>query len=212
MSGLFPRKHKQKKIRNLGDWKKYCRAFIRVAGSLLTTKKIGSKEYATYFWQGIPRTLRARLENRLLAGDPVRDLSEPFEVDDIDRAAEAILQRDRFDRALDDSDSEDEDSSGMDSSSDSDEESSESESDDERERRKRRMKKKTRSRKKTTSAMEAEKMNRLENEVRLALERSGGTDKADEFTYSRRSAVWVSILQSAETRPGCEQGGKQSCV
>jgi hypothetical protein len=80
----FSRKHKQKKIRNLADWKKYCRAFLRIAGSLLTEKKIGSKEYATYFWQGIPRTLRVRLENRLLAGDPVRDLSEPFEVDDID--------------------------------------------------------------------------------------------------------------------------------
>jgi hypothetical protein len=153
----FSKKHKQKKIRNLGDWKKYCRAFIRVAGSVLTEKKIGSKEYATYFWQGIPRTLRSRLENRLLAGDPVRDLSEPFEVDDIDRAAEAILQRDRFDRALDDLDSEDEDSSGVDSSSDSDDESSESETDDERERRKRRVKKKMRSRKNTTSALEAGK-------------------------------------------------------
>jgi hypothetical protein len=138
----FSKKHKQKKIRNLGDWKKYCRAFLRIAGSLLTEKKIGSKEYATYFWQGIPRTLRTRLENRLLAKDPIRDLSEPFEVDDIDRAAEAILQRDRFDRALDESDSESDDSSGMESSSESDDESSESESDDERERRKRRSRKK----------------------------------------------------------------------
>jgi hypothetical protein len=55
-----------------------------VAGSLLTKKKIGSKEYATYFWQGIPRTLQTRLENCLVAGDPVWDLSEPFKVDDID--------------------------------------------------------------------------------------------------------------------------------
>ena len=153
----FSKKQKQKKVRNLAEWKKYCRAFLRVAGSLLAEKKIGSKEYATYFWQGIPRTLRMRLENRLLAGDPVRDLSEPFEVDDIDRAAEAILQRDRFDRALDDSDSDEEDSSGVESSSESDDESSSDESEEERNRRKRRVKKKTRSKKSTTSALEAGK-------------------------------------------------------
>jgi len=154
----FSKKQKEKKIRNLGDWKKYCRAFLRIAGSLLAEEKIGAKEYATYFWQGIPRTLRTRLENRLLARDPIRDLSEPFDVEDIDRAAEATLQRDRFDRALDDSDSDEDDSSGMDSSSESDDESSDSESEDERERRRRRAKKKVRTKRRTTSAVEAGKV------------------------------------------------------
>ena len=138
----FSKKQKGKSIHDLAGWKKYCRAFLRIAGSLLSENKISSKEYATYFWQGISRTLRIRLENRILARNPVRDLSEPFEVDEIDTAAAAILQRDRFDRALDDSDSE-VDSSADESSSDSSEESSESESEDEREKRRRRMRRKS---------------------------------------------------------------------
>ena len=137
----FSKKQKEKKIKDLAGWKKYCRTFLRIAGSLLTEGKISRTEYATYFWQGIPRTLRIRLENRILARNPIRDLSDPFEVEEVDTAAAAILQRDRFDRAFDDSDSDNEDSSDEESSSDSDDESSESESKDEKEKRRRRVKK-----------------------------------------------------------------------
>jgi hypothetical protein len=137
----FSRKQKTKKIRDLAGWKKYCRAFLRIAGSLLSAEKITEKEYATYLWQGIPKPLRVRLENRILTRNPVRDLSEPFSPDEIDTAAAAVLQRDRFDTAFDDSDSE-ADSSDDDESSGSDfDSSSESESEDEREKRKRRAKK-----------------------------------------------------------------------
>jgi hypothetical protein len=142
----FSKRQKERKIKDLAGWKKYCRAFLRVAGSLLSEGRIGETEYATYFWQGIPRTLRTRIENRILARDPIRDLSDPFGVDEVDAAAAAILQRDRFDRALEDSDSEDEDSSDEESSSDSDDESSESESEDEKEKRRRRARKRTRTR------------------------------------------------------------------
>jgi hypothetical protein len=69
-------------------------------------------------------------QNRILASNPIRDLSTPFSSDDVNKAAEAILQRDRFDRFLADSDSEEEKSSGEESSSDSDDESSDSESED----------------------------------------------------------------------------------
>src|SRR3984885_2792241 len=135
---LFSKKQKMKKICNLAEWKKYCRAFIRIGGSLLSNDKITRKEYATYFWQGIPRILRSRLENHLLTRNPVRDLSEPFGVEEVDTAASAILQRDRFDQALDDSDSEEDDSSAEDSSSQSEsDDSSDSESEDEREKRRR---------------------------------------------------------------------------
>ena len=137
----FANKQKEKKIRDLAGWKKYCRAFIRIAGSLLSEGKLSETEYATYFWQGIARTLRIRVENRILAKDPIRDLSDPFTVEEVDTAAAAILQRDRFDCAFEDTDSEG-DSSYGESSSESDDESSESESEDEKEKRKRRAKKK----------------------------------------------------------------------
>jgi hypothetical protein len=138
----FSKKQKVKKIRDLAAWKKYCRAFLRIAGSLLAEGKISDKEYAIYFWQGIPKLLRIRLENRILAKNPIRDLSEPFEAIEIDTAASAVLQRDRFDRAFDDSDSDSEGSSVEESSSESDDESSDSESEDEKEKRRRRLKKK----------------------------------------------------------------------
>jgi hypothetical protein len=138
----FTKKQKGKKIRDLASWKKYCRAFLHIAGCLLSENRITEGEYATYFWQGIPRTLRVRLENQILARNPVRDLTKPFDVDEIDTAASAVLQRDRFDHILDDSDSEEEDSSAEESSSESEEDSSESESEDEREKTKRRAKKK----------------------------------------------------------------------
>src|SRR6202790_4034349 len=142
----FSKKQKGKKIRDLAGWKKYCRAFLRIAGALLSERRITQGEYATYFWQGIPKPLRIRLENRILASNPIRDLSEPFGVEEIDTAASAILQRDRFDHALDDSESEEEDSSAGESSSESEEDSSDSESEDEREKRRRRAKKKSRNR------------------------------------------------------------------
>jgi len=137
----FSRKQKTNKIRDLAAWKKYCRKFLRVAGSLLNGGKISQKEYATYFWQGIPKALKIRIENRILTRNPLRDLSEPYSVSDIDAAAEAILQRDRFDTALDDSDSDDEESSGNEASSeDSDSDSSDSDSEDEKRRKKRKAK------------------------------------------------------------------------
>src|ERR1700729_4383096 len=43
----FSKKQKTRKIRDLAGWKKYCRAFLRIAGSLLVEKKIsegGSEE------------------------------------------------------------------------------------------------------------------------------------------------------------------------
>src|SRR5882762_821442 len=137
----FSKRQKSGKIRDLAAWKKYCRKFLRIAGSLLNGVKISQKEYATYFWQGIPKNMKVRIENRILTQNPLRDLSEPYSVVDINAAAEAILQRDRFDTALDNSDSDDEESSGNEASSeDSDSDSEDSDSEDERIQKRRKTK------------------------------------------------------------------------
>ena len=126
---------------------------------MLREGKIGENEYATYFWQGIPKALRNRIENRILTGDPIRDLSEPFGVNEIDLAAETLLQRNRFDRILADTDSEDEASSGEEESSESDDESSDSDSESERERRHRRSRrKKPRTRRRKSEVERSEKV------------------------------------------------------
>jgi len=109
---------KLKKIKDLSIWKRYTRGFVRIGGWLRSKDKISEDEHATYFWQGIPRTLRLRIENRLLAQDPTRSLAKPWPVDKVEAAAEAILQRDRFDRNLIDSDEEEQDETDKDDSQD----------------------------------------------------------------------------------------------
>lgn len=125
----FIQKYKDRKIKDLASWKKYCRCFIRIAGSLLADEKISRKEYMTYFWRGIPKALHSHIEARIIAQDPNQNLSIPFRSDEIDNAALALLQRDRFDQAYKDSDSDGSDSSAEEESSGEDSGSSESDSD-----------------------------------------------------------------------------------
>ena len=121
-------------IKDLAAWRKYTRGFIRIAGWLKKKSRIGDEEYNTYFWIGIPRRFRNRLEQRLMSQAPTHDIATPFQYNAIEKVAKSLLQRDRFDRERfsDDEDSEteieDEDSSSN-SSSDS-EASSESDSED----------------------------------------------------------------------------------
>lgn len=124
----FVKKTKNKSIHNLAGWKKYVRNFIMIAGWLLEQNKLTTDAHATYFWNGIPRSLRNRLENRILAQDPIRDLSTPFSFEETKAAAEALFQRDRFDMNMVDTD-DDEDDSPHDDPDSSNSESSDSDSD-----------------------------------------------------------------------------------
>jgi len=94
--------------------------------------------------------LKVRIENRILTRNPVRDLSEPFSIGEIDTAAEAILQRDRFDTALDDSESDEGGSSGEESDSEGSGTSS-SDSDSEYEKKRKRSRGKDKSSRKRSS-------------------------------------------------------------
>lgn len=132
---------RDRRVKNLSSWREYGRKFITVAGWLLNKGRITDSEYATFYWNGIPKALRRKLENRLLARSPTRSLSEPFEVQEINEAAEAVLQRDRFDAHYEDSDPD----TGSDSEdSDEDTDSSDSDSEDDLRRMRRRIKKKAR--------------------------------------------------------------------
>ena len=143
---------KEKKLKNLSAWREYGRKFITIGGWLLKKNKISNEEYATYYWNGIPKVLRIKLENRLLAKDPVRSLANPFGVDEINSAAEALLQRDRFDMNFAGSDEEDD----SDEEGESDDESSDSESEDELKTMRRRVRKRARFAKHKSSASDSE--------------------------------------------------------
>lgn len=139
----FAKQSKDKKIRNLSAWREYGRKFITIGGWLVKKKKITDHEYATLYWSGIPRNLRGKIENRLLAADPARSLVNPFKVSEINKAAEGLLQRDRFDSQYNESD----DNSDSEVEEDSDSESS-NDSEDELRRLRRRIKKKAKYQKK----------------------------------------------------------------
>src|ERR1700735_2114531 len=88
---------REKRLKNLSAWREYGRKFITIGGWLLKKNKISDDEYATYYWNGIPKVLRVKVENRLLAKDPIRSLASPFKIEEVNGAVEAPLQRDRFD-------------------------------------------------------------------------------------------------------------------
>ena len=113
---------------SLASWMKYNRGFISIAGWLVQHQKITTKERAIYFWKGIPRAFRERLEVRLLGQDPNHDLNNPFDVSVVTKVAENILKRDRFDN--DRLPSDDEDSDSEDSELDSDDSDSNSDDDE----------------------------------------------------------------------------------
>jgi hypothetical protein len=123
----FVKNARTKRVHSLAAWKQYTREFISIGGWLLAREKINRDEYFTYFWTGIPTTLRSKLENRLLAGNPTRDLSIPFTYREVTGAAEGLLQRDRFDSNVVDTESEDDDESEDDRLFDSEDDTSDTE-------------------------------------------------------------------------------------
>jgi hypothetical protein len=143
---------REKRLKNLSAWREYGRKFITIGGWLLKKNKISDDEYATYYWNGIPKVLRVKVENRLLARDPVRSLTTPFKVDEINASVEALLQRDRFDMNFAGSDEDDE----SEDEGDGGDETSDSEDEDELKTMRRRIRKHARYTKKRGSASDSE--------------------------------------------------------
>lgn len=114
---------REKRIKNLSAWHRYARKFIPIAGWLKKKGKISNAEYATYYWIGIPRTFRHKLEDRLMARDPTRSLEEPFSIEEINQSVEVLLQRYRFDSMFAGSDSESDQDENEDDNEDEDEDS-----------------------------------------------------------------------------------------
>ena len=126
------KKWKERKIKNLQTFKKYHLAYLRVGGWLLKNKKIVDSEHRRWFWAGLHKRFRGRVNTFMRILDPKLDDSEPFDIEKVVDAAKKVYNRERFDeeemvlydkgkRA--DSDTSDD----SESSSDSDNESSSSE-------------------------------------------------------------------------------------
>ncbi|KAI0038826.1 hypothetical protein FA95DRAFT_1460102, partial [Auriscalpium vulgare] len=156
----FVRKEQKKRITTITQFKEYNVKFRSIAGELRARNKIDKNMEDTHYWLGIGKSLRQKLETRMLMEDPALSLDTAFKMDLVYKTAIKLLARDRFDahtfvdRNIDDdaaiSDTETDIASDSDSDDDSDAEAREL-------RRKTRKKKLTKKRvPKTTYDSEAE--------------------------------------------------------
>ena len=133
-------------FKNLATWKSYNRGFIRIAGWLVQKKKIDDEDRDLYFWKGIPKKFRLRVESRLVSRHPDHDMDSPWTMAEVSKVAESLLQRNNFAHERLPSDSESDASFSeveMSDSEDSDSSSSDSDSDAGKPRKKKQEKKKS---------------------------------------------------------------------
>jgi hypothetical protein len=145
------RKWKDKRIEDLETFKKYHLKYQRIGGWLLKHKRLGESEHRRWFWAGLHKRFRKKVEAKMTQENPQLDDSEPFAIEAIVKATKKLYNRDRFDdleilmsyangkskgSSSSESDSESDESESDTNASDASDESSESE--DERDRKTRR--------------------------------------------------------------------------
>ncbi|KAL0060438.1 hypothetical protein AAF712_012807 [Marasmius tenuissimus] len=89
-------KQASRPIENKSQWLRYVRRFQEKGGELVSSGKMTDRQYATYFWLGIPLFLQQILESQLRARKPNRDISEPYPVDEVSEVAESYFHRSHF--------------------------------------------------------------------------------------------------------------------
>ena len=104
---IFVKHVRLRKMKNLAAWKAYNRDFIRIAGWLTAHGKVTSEDKELYFWKGIHKEFRDRLEFRLQVMHPAHNQTTPWSIDKVTKVAELLLQRNKFDRDRLPTDSED---------------------------------------------------------------------------------------------------------
>src|SRR5882724_13441969 len=114
----FIRKRKAKPIRTIFDYHDYQCKFIRIGGWLYENNKITQEQHHRYFWKGIDKSSRRRLENWMFQSNPKLSLSMPFPLTEITAAANHIWNVNQFD---DDASSDDDNRTSSDKVSNSEE-------------------------------------------------------------------------------------------
>ena len=125
------------KINDLPTFKEYYKEFQKVVGWMHIRKKVSKENFNLWFWAGLPRGFRRKVEVQLRIEDPTLDVSVPFEIPKITGVVQKMYARDRFENQIplmvrgrhgkikkeesEESDSEEESESGS-SSEESDEE------------------------------------------------------------------------------------------
>src|SRR6201999_853312 len=94
------RSWRKERIHNLETFKEYHRDFVTIAGALKVANHIEEREFNRWFWAGLHKRTRDRLEKRMQDDDPNLDIRTPFPVRKVIKAAEYVYSRERFDKFL----------------------------------------------------------------------------------------------------------------
>ena len=94
------RKWRKRAVDSMEDFKRYHRKFLELVGRAIGSGTIDQKECNRHFWEGIHRSLRRKIEEKLSLHNPNLDVSIPFEMEDVIAAVNAIFNRKRFDQHL----------------------------------------------------------------------------------------------------------------
>ena len=82
------------------QFKRYHEKFLELLGRAIGARAVAPKEYHRHFWEGIPRFLREKIEDRLSVLNPNLDVSVPFEMKTVIKAVQIIFNCKRFDQHL----------------------------------------------------------------------------------------------------------------
>ncbi|KAI0310766.1 hypothetical protein OF83DRAFT_1088149 [Amylostereum chailletii] len=126
----YVRNSRYKNMRDLRSWKKFYRGYLKIAGWIRQAGRMTTRDYNLFLWQGIRKSLRRRIEDRLITWYPQHDLSDPWDASQVKSAVYSILQRGTFRDDIEDADSEQ--TSEWEGESDDDSSSDDSSSEDER--------------------------------------------------------------------------------
>ncbi|KAK7686651.1 hypothetical protein QCA50_010251 [Cerrena zonata] len=170
------RKGHKKSTMRLPRWKQYNREFIRIAGWLVSHKKLSLTDQSLYFWKGIPQDFRDKLEARLLAINPDHDLEIPFDMEQVSKVAKSFLQRNRFDHDRVQSDDDITDLSSSDSEYDSSDSEFSSDSDSDTDKEDRRKSKKSKRHKSSRSSSKASSKEKKKVHFKSSLKESSRSE------------------------------------
>jgi len=92
----FTNKWSQKIITNLTTWKRYYKDYHILAGQMLGRGEMSQKDFETYFWLGLPDSLRTIFEPKVQAQIQNYDASQPYKIKEIEEVAQNYFKCNKF--------------------------------------------------------------------------------------------------------------------
>ena len=96
----FTHKKRHDKMDSLRKFKRYYFKYLSLVGKTGGKDRMSAWDYNRYFWEGLHASFRRMLEHHLVAREPDLDVTKPFDIDKVVKAAEYLLSTNRFDQHL----------------------------------------------------------------------------------------------------------------